>query len=81
MSHNATHSTSGFLRNEARSFQPILLPPISATLTLSEGATFGMEPDNVSSRRTDPAANTEAVFMKFLRVDAIIMNFLMRSAS
>jgi hypothetical protein len=44
----------------------MLFPPISATLTLSDAGTF-MRAAKASAESTDPAANTEEVFIKSLR--------------
>jgi hypothetical protein len=51
----------------------MLFPPISATCILSAGETLIRVFESASSGSTDPAANTDAVLMKFLRVEVMIM--------
>jgi hypothetical protein len=56
----------------------MLFPPTRATCILSEGAMFILAFEIASSGSIDPAARTDAVFMKFLRVD--IIYFLLKAS-
>jgi hypothetical protein len=53
----------------------MLFPPTRATCILSEGAMFILAFEIASRGSTEPAASTDAVFMKFLRVDVILKVF------
>ncbi len=80
-SHNATHSISGFFRNDSRSLHPILFPPTRATLILSEGATLLLAFASMLRGKTDPAARTEVVLIKFLRVEVMIILVFLKNES
>jgi hypothetical protein len=75
MSHNATHSISGFFKNEVRSVKPIPFAPMRPTCILSFGETPVLAFDRALKGITLPAARTDAVLMKSLRVELITVLF------
>jgi hypothetical protein len=67
----ATHSISGFFRKDIRSLKPCPLAPMRPTLILSLGEIPVPDFDKVLNGIILPAARTEAVLMKSLRVELI----------
>jgi hypothetical protein len=57
----------------------MLRPPMRATLILSVGKTAPLAQEIESKGINEPAAITDAVFMKFLRVDAILNLFIVNN--
>jgi hypothetical protein len=71
MSHIATHSISGFFRNDRRSMNPWPFAPMRPTRILSFGEIAALDFDIVLKGITLPAARTDAVLMKFRREELI----------
>jgi hypothetical protein len=65
-----------FFKKDDRSLKPWLLTPIRPILILSPGETAFPAFDIASAGIKVPAASTDAVFIKFLRVEFMTVNFL-----